>query len=125
MLRVRIDLSERLWQRHANFCFTAAGDHRRTSRVIITRDHRIMESGVAGYVLLKTRPMLATSLDASWHYRAEDISWTPAWHGVMKVITDTFATHDCASDHDMLYTIGEAVLAQCEQLRQIRLSLPR
>jgi urate oxidase len=118
--RVIIDLSEPTLHRHGRFSFEAGSAYRRTSRVTTTRDRKIIESGVTGLSLLKTAEssIIAVSLDASWHYRADETSWTPNWHGVIKLIADTFAEHTGAT---LLQSIGETVLAQCEHLAQIRL----
>lgn len=129
VLRVVIHLAAANWHREGRSAFIAGGPHQRTSRVTTTRDRKIVESGVAGYLLLKMpvskdQSILATSLGAVWHYRNDDISWTPSWHGVMKLMAATFAEHDSSSDQDTLYTIGEAVLAQCDHVSRIRLTMP-
>jgi urate oxidase len=140
----RIDLAEHMWERHGRFSFTAGGAHRRTAHVKVGREATVVEAGVAGYVLLKTTGsefrgyikdqyttleetsdrILATSLDATWRYSSSDISWAASWHGVMKLITDTFAEHESKSVQHTLYAIGEAVLGQCEHIDRIRLSMP-
>jgi len=42
----------------------------------------------------------------------------------MKLITDTFADHESASVQHTLYAAGEAVIAECEHVEQIRLTMP-
>jgi urate oxidase len=119
--RVIVDLSEPTLTRHGRFSFLGGGAHRRTARVTTTRDRKIIESGIAGLGLLKTEPaILAASLDAAWRYHGEEISWTPSWHGVLKVIADTFAEH---AGPTLLQSIGDTVLSQCEHLAQIRLTM--
>jgi urate oxidase len=142
--RARIDLAEHIWQRHGRFSFVAGGAHRRIARVDARREQTIIESGVAGLVLLKTTGsafegflkdeyttlketsdrILSTSLDALWRYSSDDVSWSTSWHGVMKLIVDTFAEHDSKSVQHTLYAVGEAVLAQCEHIENIRLTMP-
>jgi len=142
--RARIELAEHVWQRHGRFSFTAGGAHRRVASIDVRRNRTTVESGVAGFVLLKTTGsafegflkdeyttlketsdrILSTSLDATWRYGSDDVSWATSWHGVMKLITDTFAEHDSKSVQHTLYAVGEAVLAQCEHINQIHLTMP-
>jgi urate oxidase len=140
----KIDIDGHLWHRRDGFSFTAGPPHRRVARVDATRDQVKVEGGVAGYLMMKTTGsafegflrdehttlpeasdrILATSLDATWLYRGEDLSWNTSWHGVMKLITDTFAEHASKSVQHTLYAIGEAVLEQCEHIERIRLTMP-
>lgn len=142
--RVRVEVAEHVWQRHGRFSFIAGGAHRRIARIDVGREETIIEAGVAGLVLLKTAGsafegflkdeyttlketadrILSTSLDAAWRYRGEDISWTTSWHGVMKLITGTFAEHDSKSVQHTLHAMGEAVLARCGHIDRIHLTMP-
>jgi urate oxidase len=97
-----------------------------------------VESGVAGYLMMKTTGsafegflgdeyttlpeasdrILATSLDATWgHDGSVD------WDGVMKLITETFLEHASKSVQHTLYAIGEAVLEQF-LIERIHLTMP-
>src|SRR5580658_3005978 len=148
LTRAQVEVAQHPWVRHGRFSFVAGGGHRRTALVGFARDQVAqavtITAGVTGYVLLKTSGsafegflkdrfttlaetgdrILSTSLDAAWRYRDEDISWGASWHGVMKLITDTFAEHESASVQHTLYAAGEAVLAQCEHIENIRLTMP-
>src|SRR5713226_2894034 len=125
--RARIELAEHVWQRHGRFSFTAGAAHRRVGRIDAGRDRVNIEAGVAGFVLLRTAGsafegfirdswttlpetsdrIMATSLDAIWRYCREDVSWGTSWHGVVRLITDTFAEHDSKSVQHTLHAIGE------------------
>jgi len=142
--RAHVEVAQHPWARHGRFSFVAGGAHRRIARISCTRDEVTIDGGVTAYVLLKTSGsaferflkdrfttlaeagdrVLSTSLDALWRYRGEDVSWGASWHGVMKLITDTFAGHESASVQHTLYASGEAVLAQCEHIENIRLTMP-
>jgi urate oxidase len=142
--RAQIDLAEHIWQRHGPFSFTAGPSHRRVARIDAARGQVTIEAGVAGFLLLRTAGsgfegfirdlwttlpetpdrIMATSFDAMWRYCREDVSWGTSWHGMMKLITDTFAEHDSKSVQHTLHAIGEAVLAQCEHVDRIRLVMP-
>jgi urate oxidase len=142
--RARVEIECQSWQRHGRFSFTGGPSGQRTARVEATRAAEIVEAGVSGYVLLKTTGsafagfvkdryttlaetsdrILATALTTTWRYRSDDISWDTSWYAVMKLLTETFATHDSKSVQHTLYAMGEAVLAECEHISQIRLVMP-
>jgi urate oxidase len=135
--RVKIDIYGHLWSRHGPFSFTAGPPHRRIAKLDASREEELLESGVAGYVLLKTTGaafegflrdeyttlpeapdrILATSLDALWKGEAN-------WDDVMKTIADTFAAHQSKSVQHTLYAIGEAVFERFPKIERIRLTMP-
>jgi urate oxidase len=102
-----------------------------------TREAELLESGVAGYLLLKTTGsafegflrdeyttlpeapdrILSTSVDALWKGEAD-------WDAVMKTITDTFAGHQSKSVQHTLYAIGEAVFEHFPGIERIKLTMP-
>jgi urate oxidase len=142
--RASVEIQCRAWQRHGRFSFTGGGEQRRVARVTAEQSGETVEAGVAGYLLLRTTGsafegfvkdryttlpemsdrIFSTSLDAAWRYRGDDISWDTSWHAVMKLLTDTFAAHESKSVQHTLYAMGEAVLAECEHVSRIRLTMP-
>jgi urate oxidase len=134
---VKIDIYGHLWSRNDCFSFTSGPPHSRIAKIDASRDRVSVESGVSGYLMMKTTGsafegflrdeyttlpeasdrILATSLDAMWKGDAN-------WDDVMKVITDTFAGHASKSVQHTLYAIGEAVLEQFENIERIRLTMP-
>ena len=135
---VKVEISSHSWQRHGPFSFTAGAPHRRIAGIEATRDRARGESGVAGYLMMKTTGsafedflrdeyttlpeasdrILATSLDATWVHDGG-----VAWDSVMEWITDTFAGHVSKSVQHTLYAIGEAVLEQFP-IERIHLTMP-
>ena len=135
--RVHIEVQAHPWSRNGPYSFTGGPAHRRVAKLAATRENLSMESGIAGYLLMKTTGsafegflrdeyttlpeasdrILATSLDAMWSGDAN-------WDDVMKTITDTFAAHESKSVQHTLYAIGEAVLSQFEEIGRIRLTMP-
>ena len=136
---VKVDVYGHLWHRNDAHSFTAGPPHRRIAKVEATRDKVTVESGVAGYLLLKTTGssfegfmhdeyttlaeasdrILATSLDAMWLHNGD-----ADWHNVMKLITETFAGHASKSVQHTLYAIGQAVLERHTDIERIRLTMP-
>jgi len=134
---VKIDIQGHLWLRNDPYSFTGGPAHRRIAKIVATREGVSVESGVAGYLVMKTTGsafenflrdehttlpdasdrILATSLDAIWSGEAN-------WDDVMKTITDTFAAHQSKSVQHTLYAIGEAVLERFPHIGRIRLTMP-
>jgi urate oxidase len=134
---VRIGIDGHLWSRHGAFSFTGGPPHRRIAKVVATRDRVSVESGVAGFLVMKTTGsafegflrdefttlpeasdrILATSLDAIWSGEAD-------WDSVTQTVTDTFAGHASKSVQHTLYAIGDAVLEKFQAIQRIRLTMP-
>lgn len=148
--RVRVEVTENMWARlthggkpHAS-AFTRAGGEKRTACVSGTREGTTIESGVEDLVVLKTTKsefegflrdpyttlkedrnrILSTSIRATWLYKDDEIEFSPVWHGVRQLLLDTFAEHDSKSLQHTLYAMGDSVLGNFDQIREIRLSLP-
>jgi urate oxidase len=149
--RVRIEIAESLWARlphggkpHAT-TFTRAGGEKRTAVLTGTREGTTIRSGIEDLVVLKTtnsafedflrdpfttlqedrNRILATSIQADWLYPAgEETEFGPVWHGVRQMLLETFAEHKSLSLQHTLYAMGEAVLHNFENVREIHLALP-
>lgn len=137
--RVKIEIQNHFWHRNGPFSFTAGPPHRRIATLDATRESAILESGVAGYLMMKTTGsafegflrdehttlpeapdrILATSLDATWLHNGN-----ADWQQVMNRITETFAAHPSKSVQHTLYAIGEAVLREFDPIERIRLTMP-
>jgi urate oxidase len=136
---VKIDIHAPLWTREGPYAFTAGPAHRRIANIVATRKKVVVESGVAGYLLMKTTGsafegflrdehttlpeapdrILATSLDATWLHDG-----TAAWDLVMKRITAVFMDHASKSVQHTLYAIGEAILQDFAGIERIHLIMP-
>jgi urate oxidase len=68
--------------------------------------------------------ILMTNVRAEWQYAAEEIAYSPIWHGVRQALIETFADHDSRSVQHTLYAMGEAVLKSFESISEIRLAMP-
>jgi urate oxidase len=148
--RVRIEVKEHLWTRlplggkpHAT-AFSRSGDEKRTATLDATREGTEIRAGLEDLVVMKTtnsafdhflrdpyttlkddrERILATAIRASWLYPGEEVEFGPVWHGVRQMLLETFAEHKSESLQHTLYAMGEAVLNNFENVREIHLSLP-
>lgn len=148
--RVHISIEETPWARlphggkpHAS-AFTRSGDERRTALLIGTREGTTIRSGIRNLNVLKTsnakfekfmrdpfttlkdekNQILATAIEADWLYPNEDVEFGPLWHGVRQMLLEAFAEHKSLSLQNTLYAMGETVLNNFDNIREIHLSLP-
>ena len=134
--RVRVDLSEHVWQRlrvdghEAGSAFMRHGPDMRTASVQTDRRGSTFTAGVSELLILKSshsafegypRPiyttlpettdrLLATALTATWRYRSTDVAFGVSWETVRQILLDVFATHESRSVQHTLYAMGQAVV---------------
>ncbi len=148
--RVKIEAAENRWARlplggkpHPS-AFTRAGEEKRMAILSGTRKETTVHAGIEGLVVMKTSKsafenflkdpfttlkedqdrILATAIRANWLYAGDDIEFGSIWHGVREMLLETFAEHDSKSLQHTLYAMGEAVLNNFDNIREIHLSLP-
>jgi len=130
---------------HPHAFAASARRPRRTARVRAGRDGAERFGGITGLLLAKTRGsafsgfltdayttlapaqdrVLATSLDAEWRYRGPDADVVTCAATVPDVVAEAFATHNASQSlQHTLQVMGEAALAACEDLADIRFWLP-
>ncbi len=105
---------------------------------------KTVSAGIEGLVILKTTQsafedlyrdpyttlketrdrILSTAVRANWTYDEEEAEYGTIWHGVRRLMLETFAEHDSQSVQQTLYAMGEAVLQSFAAIREIHLSLP-
>jgi urate oxidase len=148
--RVRVDISEHAWRRlrvdghDAGSAFMRHGPDVRTASVQTDRRGSTTTAGVKDLLILKSsrsafegypRPiyttlpettdrLLATSLTATWRYRAGDVEFGVVWETVRQILLDVFATHDSKSVQHTLYAMGQAVLDRVNDVTSITLVMP-
>jgi urate oxidase len=143
--RARISAVEHRWERLAGspHAFVQPGGEQWTT--VVTRDSRgsSIVSGLANLVVLKTTDsafsgfprdeyttlpetddrMLATSVTASWTYRAGTTAFA-ARDCIRSALVGTFAVHQSRSIQHTLYAMAEAALASCAEITDITLTMP-
>jgi urate oxidase len=79
-----------------------------------------------GYTTLKETDdrILATDVEARWKYARPPRDYAGAWSAVRSSLVETFARQQSVSVQQTLYAMGEAALARCGEIGEIRLILP-
>ena len=148
--QVRIELVEHLWQRmsfdgvaHAH-AFTGGGSEKRTAVVTRTAAGATVSSGLKGLMLLKTTDssfvgypkdeftvlpettdrILATECEATWNYAAAELDFEALYHRIRQSLLRTFSEHQSLSVQHTLYAIGEKILQENDEVREISLVMP-
>jgi urate oxidase len=69
--------------------------------------------------------ILATSVTARWRYWGSGVDWSESFGAARRALVETFATHEGSrSLQHTLYAMGEAVLAACPEVEEIRMVMP-
>ena len=147
--RARISAVEHPWDRvsvdgkghpHA---FVQAGGEQRTAVVTAYAGTTEVVAGIANLVVLKTTDsafsgfprdeyttlpdtedrILATSVTASWKYRAGTTDYA-ARDRIRRALIETFAAHPSRSVQHTLYAMADAALGACTDAEEITLTLP-
>ncbi|HEX5120665.1 MAG TPA: urate oxidase [Pseudonocardiaceae bacterium] len=124
--------------------FHRASDEKRTTAVTVAGDQAWVVSGLTDLVVLKsagsefhgypkdryttlpetTDRVLATAVTARWRYQRSDVDWAKTYASVRDALLRAFATTHSLALQQTLYAMGEAVLAEHDEVAEIRLSLP-
>jgi urate oxidase len=144
--RAHVRIAEHSWSRiqphpHA---FMSSGSEQRLARVTAARERAVVYGGIKDLVVLKTSDsgfedflrdryttlpdtsdrIFATAIRAVWRYGTPGANHTACWQHARAAILETFADHKSRSVQHTLYAMGEAVLAVCRDIEEVRFSLP-
>ena len=148
--QVRIELVEHLWQRMAfegaahPHAFTGGGSEKRTAVVTRTAAGATVVPGLKGLMLLKTTDsafvgypkdeftvlpetsdrILATECEANWEYTSAEVDFETLYHRIRQSLLRTFSEHKSLSVQHTLYAIGEKILLENEEVKEISLVMP-
>ncbi len=146
----RVELEQSLWHRlHTTkgphpTTFESAGNERRLARVVVTRSGARVEGGLRDLLALKSTDsafvgyvrdryttlketddrIFATSVAANWKYTGAEVDFNRAHGAIRAAMMETFAFHKSLSVQQTLLAMGDAALAACAEISEIRLSLP-
>lgn len=146
----RVNIVEHPWARlhvrgraHEHAFQRGAGGNR-VATVSGDGDERHIEAGIDDLFVLRTagsgwegfvrdryttlpetsERILATIITARWSYRAGNVDFGVAWHGVRQTILEAFADHYSPSVQFTLHHMGKAVLDARPEVERISFSLP-
>jgi urate oxidase len=147
---VVVDAIENIWTRlphggkpHPS-AFASGGNEERRCWLSGTRDRTQARAGIRNLAVLKTTKasfqgfkkdpyttlqddrdsILSTVIAADWLYSEEDPEFGPLWHAVRKMLLEIFIEHESHSLQHTLYAMGDAILANFDNISEIHLSLP-
>lgn len=145
----RVDLTEQPWLRleaggrQQPQAFTPAGFERRTASISGNGSRLAVTAGLENLVLLRSsgfapsargktsddatddgvQRLFIATLSARWGYTSGDIAFVPYRSGVRQSIVETFAWHKGPSVQATLSGIAEVVLASCQEISRITLTV--
>ena len=149
--KARIELVEHLWQRMSfdgqahPHAFTGGGSEKRRAVVELTADGpATVWAGIQGLMLLKTTDsafvgypkdeftvlpettdrILATECEAEWEYTSADLDFEVLYQQIRASLLRTFAGHKSLSVQHTLYAIGEKILEDNAEVKEISLIMP-
>jgi urate oxidase len=148
--RAVVEIAVNRWDRASvsdaphDHTFVRGPAERRLATVTVDESGVGVEAGLEGLGLLKTTGsgfagflrdayttleetgdrILATDVEAHWKYVRPPRDYTAAWSAARASLLETFARHRSASVQQTLYAMGEAALARCPEIGEIRLILP-
>jgi urate oxidase len=148
--RAVVEIAQHEWHRVASgerghdHAFVRGTTQRRLAWASVTRAGVTFDAGLSGLGILKTAGsafsgfppgeyttlretrdrILATQVEARWRYLRAPQSFDLAWRSVRGALIETFADHDSESVQHTLFAMGSAALERCEEVVEIRLTMP-
>jgi urate oxidase len=146
----KVSVVEQCWDRIVvdgrphDHAFTKAAGGKHTAVVTGAGEQRAVTAGVDDLHVLKTTNsgwsnfleggyrtlkdtddrILATSITATWDYRAPSGDFGTWWDGVNEQITRTFTDHFSPSVQNTIWRMGQAILERFEQIERVSFTLP-
>lgn len=148
--QVTVQLVEHLYSRiyldgkphpHA---FISSGAEKHTAAIVQDAAGVVVTAGLKDLLILKTRDsgfehyikdryttlketndrILATQCEATWVYYTNESDFTAQYNSIRSVIINTFAGHNSLSLQQTLYAMGEAVLTENKNVKEISFKMP-
>ncbi len=124
--------------------FTSSGNEKHTTTIVQNKDGVIVTSGIKDLLILKTTEsafegfiredfttlkeasdrILATECEVNWIYNVAELDFSGLFDQIRTKLLKTFAFHKSLSVQHTLYAMGEAVLKEFEQVKEISLVMP-
>lgn len=146
--RARCEIAEQAWDRvqvggkAQGQAFFAGPPERRTTVVTSNGAQLAVVSGLENLTLMRTagfapprrarsddgaddglQRVLVATLDARWTYTSGEVAFGPYRQAIRAAIVETFAAHAAQSLQHTLFSIGDVVLATCEDIADVTLAV--
>jgi urate oxidase len=150
VLQVTIEIMEHLYSRisiegtahpHA---FISSGNEKHVTTVVQNAQGINVTSGIKGLLILKTKDsafreyikdafttlketddrILATECEAAWKYNSHQLDFSQLYQKLRSELLQTFAFHKSLSVQQTLYAMGEEVLKENPEVKEISLIMP-
>jgi urate oxidase len=145
-----VHLSEDLWLRiplngepHPH-SFVSAGNEKRTTTVVATRQEVKIESGIDNLVVAKTTDsqfwgfirdeyttlpetrdrIMATAIEAHWLYEKAPADFNKSYQNARSIILNVFATHPSLAVQQTLYEMGDQILKAVSEVEEVTITMP-
>ncbi len=146
----KIKITEHLYNRMAfdgtthPHAFVSAGNEKHTTTIVQNRNQVIVQSGIEDLLILKTTDsafegfireefttlkeasdrILATACEVNWIYNSVKLDYVKLFPEIRNTLLKTFAFHKSLSVQQTLYAMGEAVLKNFDEVKEISLKMP-
>jgi urate oxidase len=144
VIRARVAVAEKRWQRLTGTGFLGGGSERRTARVSVGEGDDATWAGIEGLVVLKTSGsafsgfprdeytilpdaedrLLATSVSAEWRYAAPPGDTAQAWSSAREAMVASFFAETSLSLQHQGWMMAAAALDAVPEIASLRLRLP-
>jgi urate oxidase len=144
--QVEISIEETPWQRMGDYdsAFIQAGNERRITTCMSSRDGESFVSGISNLQILKTGQsgfsgflkdnyttlpetedrLLGTMLSADWKYEALEANFNVSHASIRSALLHSFATHHSKSVQHTLYDMADSLLGSFSNISEIHLTMP-
>jgi urate oxidase len=147
---VVIEITEHLWNRLSfnekehPYAYISRGIEKHTAQITHTKKNTSIISGIKDLLILKTYDsafekyivdrfttlketndrIMSTQCEVSWLYTTNKIDFTSIYNKIRNVLLKTFADHKSLSVQHTLYAMGENVLKEHTEVKDISFKMP-
>jgi urate oxidase len=148
--QAEVEIDEHLYTRMAfdgtahPHAYISSGNEKHLTTVVQDSERIKVKSGIKDLLILKTTDsgfenfikdqytvlpetadrILATQCEATWEYESVEIDFTSMFEQIRTTLLKTFAFHKSLSVQQTLYAMGEAILKEYEEVKEISLIMP-
>jgi urate oxidase len=149
--QAQVRISEKIWERAVTqgkphpTTFVQSSSERETARVLRAQQDKVsVTAGIESLVMMKTAGsgfegyiqdslttlpptadrLFGTALRANWEYGTDIVEYVPVRAKIREILIAEFAGHDSKSVQHTLYAMGEAVLKEIPEVKEIELTMP-